>query len=310
MAWNRARTWALVFGLFLLAASVGGAISLVSAADTYPLDANHELASGDAVDTYADEGYVTARNVGGLDLRVSIAESHGDVGLDGLYTDVNAHYLRVQYNESIDRTIRLYLPAGYWHPHVKQDLEAENAGVTADLEPAENGDYTAVTMHLDGKTDAVFRVSKEASLVFEVRDEARTQIENLTGFDLPSLPTGGVEWQYPAATMLAGNNTTGYVSTNGEDLTLQYDADDSLGNERWLSIPRCENSLDDQAVCTFTRDDESERVYLLSRQSDPPDIRYRTGTSMIEDARASVNEVLQGIDRMKQDIDEWLAEVL
>lgn len=285
----------------VVAAAVTGGVTLASGADVYAIDTNHPLATHEAVETYQDEGYVHG-DVPGLNMSISVSQTHDQVGLTGWgHTDINRHYLRVQYNESIERTVRFYIPAGMWHPYVSEGVDAENTDVTADLFPTDDGDYTAVTIHLTGETDAVIPISVEAATVFRVRDATKSVVENLTGLDLPSW--GGEQWQYLPETAFTSQNTTTALKTNDSGLRIQYDALLNSTEERWISVPQCSEAVSDDPVCRFTRTDSGD-VYLMRRSNESVTIRYRHGSGVIPDVSAVVNELVEGVDRFLDDIQE------
>ena len=309
---QRWRRVALVVAL--LFASVVAGIPLAShvsaASETVTLDEGTPLTKPATVQEFQDSGYVTV-DVAQLDMQFSIAESAGDVGLSEWThaSSVNT-YLRIQYDEEIERTVRFYVPSDYWTPRVKTGLN--NAGVhqgskdiTIDLEPAAGGEYTAVTIRLTGPTDAVFGVGRATGALFDVRGWADGALNDTTGISLPSLPTsGGTEWQYVDEAALTGNNTTYSIhASTPDELTIQYDYDEQAGEEntRWLPVPACEDG-DARGVCRFQKQGAPETVFLLSTSDAAPPIRYATDPDAVSTGGSIVDQLASVPGRIWEDV--------
>lgn len=248
------------------------ATPVLAQVDVYTIDADHPLASESMVDEYERTGVVSAELLV-PSVTITIAEEHEDVGIEGVRGDAPWHYVRLQYNETLPAELRLYFPAGYWHPH-PQDLTALDSDVTAELRSVEDGQYSALTVRFDGRSDVVFAVPRTASLVFATRDYGREFVENRTDMEFPEIGESD-PWSYIDESSLTGNNTTVAIQAQREqDLTVQYDAGDL--EERWIAAPGCSDTTGkDEPVCEFERDGDPGRVYVLSRVSDPPPIRYK-----------------------------------
>lgn len=246
------------------------------------IDDEHPLDSPDSVATFEETGNVSGSIVA-PELRLSVgqrvAEGQSNQLLGQPNLDPAFVYFRVQYNETLPRTIRIYMPAGYWYPF-PSNIEAESAGTTAQLRPSENASYTVVTLHLDGKTDAVFQIPLVASSTYVARDLSRAVWENATGIEVPRL--GSAEtWHYLNRSALAGKNTTVSIATGDRETIIQYDAAPGQA-QRWLLVPDCGGTLSDNApVCKFRRPGAEQRVHLLARErfdadnNPPPTIRYK-----------------------------------
>lgn len=277
-----------------LGGAAGAVATPLAAPQTYDLGDDHALATNESVETYQETGVVST-GVNGLDARLTIAQSHDVVGLETISTDFNSHYVRIQYNESIPRELRFELPAGYFEPYPADGLSAENVNVTADLEPIDDGNATGVTVTLEGQTDAVFRLSKAASVVFGARDTTSGAIERFTGWELPSLTSSDDDWTHVPATAWNGTNSTPAIETTDEPLMIQYDASDTPGEQRWISVPRCGNAQDWEDVCRFSRDG-TDAALLVSRTNETPEVRYRHGRSLLDQGQATVNELIESIE--------------
>jgi hypothetical protein len=256
------------------AATVPGA--LAAGQDTVTLDGSHGLATDEATAAFHESGNASAY-VSEYQLNLTVASDHESVGLDGVYTDVDAAYLRVDYDEQITRTFRFYIPGEYWYPHVKEGHSAANADVELDMTPVRNGTMTSVMVTVTGETDAVWRVSRAAGTIYRVRDESRSLVENVTGMDLPSL-SSSTPWQRLDSDQLTGSNATVPIETNGSAVTLQYDQDSNPSTSSWVNVPECDAVLGGgDPVCYSTRG-SSDYIWVFSRtEGDAPPLRFRRG---------------------------------
>lgn len=250
------------------------------------IDDDHPVATEDGVDEFQADGF-TSGHTGDIDLEITVAESSADVGVDSMFeTDFNGVFLRTEYNETIDRSVRFYVPKEMWHPHRMEGEDAITGDAEADFDIADDGNYTAVTVHFDGETDSVFRISKEAATIFELRSQSTSFVENVTGYEMPTV-IGSTDWQYPDDTF-DGNNSTAAFEHSGE-LTVEYDSDDTPGRERWVNVPSCDSSAgSDAAVCSFERDGVENTTYVTARTADAPDIRYTDDRSWLDGVRSTV----------------------
>jgi len=287
--------------LVALVALVGTA----TASGVLAIDDDHQLARADSIEEYRSTGS-TSTSLLQIDMSITVAESHSDVGLEGVgYTDFDSTYIKVEYREELSRTVRIYLPAEYFRPRPKEGLEAVDSDVKASLTTVEGREYTALTLRFSGPTTAVFDVSKQAGVIFDGRAESRDLVSNRTGVDVPSVSTSG-QWSYVDVSELE-SNTTVAIDPRGQELTIQYDSEPSVNESSWLAVPDCGD--ESAPVCRFERDGDGERVYLLARSTDVPDIRYKRGndplaglSSALSDAGNAVDELLDGLGSLSK----WL----
>lgn len=292
------------YGCVILLAVLLAVAPVVSGADLYAVDHDHGLATDDAKDTYQSQGVATG-NVYGLDASLTVADTAEGVGLpDWKYVSTGATYLQIDYNEDIERTLRIHVPQEYFTPRLKQDLEAAESDLTADFEPSDNGNYTVVTVTVDEPTTAVFRVPWHRGAVAESRDRLSEFVNETTGFSLPSIAGSEDDWQYIEQGALS-TNTTYALQTNESQYTIQYDADASQSTEQWLTVRSCD-STDDAPVCTFEKAGQPNKTYLLSKSSTPPQIRFKTGGSSVSSIQSSINDLQEAVDAALADVSSWL----
>jgi|GEM_PF-434625 hypothetical protein len=292
---DRPTRFALVLvGLLAVSAFVG----VSSASSLTTIDDDHGLVDPATIDEYDESGVATA-DVGTPQMTLTVAESSSDVGVSGLLRfDMATQYLRIQYNETLDREVRVFIPAEYWHP-VSAELEAENpeSDTTATMRPTDDGRYTAVTVAFDGREDAVFALPKQTEFVFWSRDRSREVINETVGYQPPRLATGG-EWEYIDPSELTANETVPIEADGG--VTIQQDDSDPATDEsNWIGVPQCSRSSD--AVCTYEVDGNPNTEYLLTQSSDPPAVRYKTGTDPTERGWAIIRDLESIPDRVWSD---------
>jgi hypothetical protein len=267
----------------ILLSSLAGLGLAQSDAGTLTIDSDHDLATSDAVNQYAREE-VASTNVPQVDLTVTVAEDHEEVGLDGPRIDARTTYLRLDYDEEIPREVRIYLPAEIVTPRVKQDLESVDGVATADLRPTDNATMQAVTVRFDGETDAVFGLSKEAGVVSETRRWVKEAVSNATGVPVPSLGSGG-QWQFVDPAEYGANQTRAF--SNEHSWTMQYRTTRD-GEERWLPVPECDD-IQGQPACTYQT---QNATMLISSQQDPPRVRYKRGTDISSSLGAAIDDLM------------------
>lgn len=288
----------------LLLALVAGGVAVVSgSSDVVAIDADHGLDSDQAKAEYDETGHVS-RNLTRLDMQLTAAEKHDDAGIDGYHTDINHRFVCIDYNEDIQRTVRVFIPDEYVSPRINTGLDPIDGGPVAAVEPTEKRNHTAMTMTFTGETRACYKFSREAGIYFSAKSDAYHIFNNSTSFKIPSLAGGSQQWQYVDRAALSVNQTASINST-GESLTLQYDADPSTDSEQWLTVPSCEDPSE-QAVCQYTEDGDTDTVYLLSTSDDPPPVRYKVGHDPIANVKAWASDLKEVPGRFKDTADGLL----
>jgi len=258
-----------------------------AAATTTTIDANHELASDQAIATYDSDG-VASTNLTQLDMTVTVAENHEDAGVEGFYFDTGSTYLRLDYDEDIARTIRIYIPAEYFKPRVKQGLDPIDSGPDATLTPVNDNEMTAVTIEVSGQTDAVYDMNAISGNVWSGLSEQSESFENRTGWSLPSVRSSA-GWEY----INAGTYSASEPATiNGTDMTLQYAGNTSTPETVWYPVRQCTDAQD-QRVCYV----EQDNMTVLTSTQDSPQVRYRQDGGLFSVGGSVVNDIRRSLDR-------------
>ncbi len=261
------------------------------------IDADHGLTDRERIEQFETEG-VASTTLTSPQMRLTVAETHEAVGLRGFRLDYDKRYLRVQYNETVDRTIRFYIPSEYWYP-ITSEIEAVDGDVTAQMEPAGDGRYTAVTLTLTDPVDLVFEVPKQASFVFWGRSKSREVVNNTTGYQPPRLGDDQ-EWKYVPEGELENESTYPVETAKDGDVTLQYDTDPTAGVESWRTVPEC--SGNDVPVCYYEKAGVDGQVFVLSKTADPPQVRFKQGTDVSATAESSARELWDIPSQVMDDI--------
>lgn len=275
------RAVALLLTLALAAAAVG-----TVSATTTTIDADHQLASDDAVAEYQENGTVSAE-LTRIDATVTIADESENAGMNGTYLDAGTTYLRIDYDESVARTLRLYFPSEYFSPRVKRGLEPAGTGPNAEITTVRDGEMTAVTVDVSGETDTTYGVSAVSGTVWSVRSSIQDQVENVTGWSVPTL-SSDEQWRYVGE----GNYSTASPRTiNDTGLTVQYEVERDNTTE-WLPVPECK-SPESQRVCAL---EDGNQTVLMSG-GDAPRVRYRSGTDLFSTGGSIINDLMGSVDR-------------
>lgn len=267
----------------------------VSADATVAVDANHPVASDEAVSEYERTETVSGQ-LPQVDATLTVAEDHDDVGLDGPYLDVNSQYIRLEYDEELPRTLRIYIPTEIVRPRVKSGLEAESGGLTADFAPVDDSEYLAMTVRVDGRTNATFVLSAEAGIIWSARETGSEAVNDTTGISLPSLGSDA-DWRF-----VEGLNQSQPVALDRrpDNLTMQYDARDGPGRE-WLAVPQCDDPSE-QSVCYYTQGNET---IIMTTQSNPPTVRYQRSNDPTADLKSSWRDLRRVPSRLAEQVDSW-----
>lgn len=291
----------LTLSLVAMAGLAVGSVAVSDTNETY-VDDDHYIATDDGIEEWQEEA-VVSDHVGDVDLELTVAESSDDVGVDRItQTDFNGVYLRADYAEDIERSVRVYVPAEMWHPHTKQGETSIDGEIEADFQPTGDHKFTAVTLHFDGQSDDVFRISKETATIFKIRDGGTSFVEETFGVETPKI-ISSTDWEYPEDAF-DGNESTIAIEHQG-DIAIEYDSLERPSQERWLNVPRCDSSsASDAPVCKFDRQGVENTTYVATQVSDVPDIRYTEERSLLDSVRSTVtNDLRQAWDEIKDAID-------
>lgn len=287
----------LVLALVITLSATGAA---AATADTWTVDTDHDLTRDSAIQRYEDTGKASA-NLNQFDARLSVASTHDALNVSGVHADTTQTFVQLQYSESIDRTIRIYIPDDYFSPYRDTSVAAlEDDSTTASLTPVQSRNYTALEVTVTEPGTYTFAVNDIRGGLSAGREAGRELVRNSTGWTVPSLGGSG-QWQYINPSNLTGSNVATINVTSGETAVIQYNAGES-DSENWLTVPDCDGS--DVAVCYYTQSGDNDTVFVRSGVSDPPEVRYKTnGGGLMESVNAAVRGAQQAVDDILADLD-------
>lgn len=281
---------AVTAAVFSTPALAGGSLTTV--------DDDHALADRETIDEY-DETGVARASIDSPNMNLTVADSSDDVDVEGYRFDMTTTYLEIEYDETISREIRVFIPSEYWHP-LSQEIDSDDhdSETTAEFRPTDDGRYTAVTVDFDDRETAVFEIPVQAEFVFWSRDQSRDLINDTVGVEPPRLATGG-EWEYLSPSELQSNETIPIKADGGVEIQ-QDELTDDPNDDNWIGVPRCSRSTG--GVCTYTVDGDQNTVYLLTQTNDPPEVRYKAGTDPGESLGSMLRDLRSIPDRIWDDV--------
>lgn len=291
----------IAVGLVVLALVTVAGVGMAS--DIYAIDDNHELDSDHQVEQFDDAGVATA-SVDAPDVDLTVAKQSDDVEHDAI-VDGTKTYLRVQYNEDVPRTVRVYVPRDYWTPYEDQRLDSADGSISAEMEPINSREHSAITMHFDGEADVVFEISNTQASLWSVRERGYETVNGTTGYQLPRL--SGSEnnpWTYVAPTEFAGDET---YAVNDTSATIQYNAAEDDSDSVWVPVAGCQGATD-QPVCTLDRGDEV--IIVPDDGDDAPTVRYKSDASFTEDLAGGFREVGEMFDGYIGELQDAIGGIL
>jgi hypothetical protein len=259
------------------------------------LGTNHPLAANPTNNAYQRTGYVSG-DLTRYRITLEAAEAGSDVGLGPSITrDMRNDYLRIQYNESASRTLRILLPREYITPYTMESVGAIGSDHHASYQPARSGEYLAVTIMFDGPGDVVLPLQKDSSAGGALVETVDRRVKALTG--ISPLGRNG-KWQYLDGEAVA-NEPAYPLNTTSEDVLIQYDARPEEPNEVWLNAPRGEQN--DVPLYYFKRD-RDDQLYIVSADNSTPDVRYKTEPSRTDRIRGDLNDIRLVPDRIRDGV--------
>lgn len=290
-----------VAALLVVALVAGPAAALDDSGDgeITNLGTSHALDSSEAIEEYEAEGHTSAE-ITRLDMTVTAAQSREDVGLGDQPTPTNVRndFLRLEYDEEAERTVRIMLPKDYWTPYLREDVQSVTSDHTATYQPTRAGEYVAVSVHFDGPGDAVFPIQWDSELSYRVAERIDNRLNKSFGVSIRGDSAG---WEYVDSQNLTDG--PGYAIGDAPgDVTVQYDATPDEPEQTWINAPEGETLSNE--IYYYDRGDNGS-AYIVSKTDDPPAVRYKTDSTFVDDLRGAVNDLVQVPDRISDGLDNW-----
>lgn len=246
------------------------------------IDADHGLDTESKQAEFERTGSASV-NLTAPEMQLTVASEHSTCDIDGFSSDVRNDYFCIHYNEEIDRTLRVFIPAEYWHPYLRDDVKPVAGDAHASFKPAEDGQYTAVTVTIDEPGTYAWKVNSEASYFAGAKERTIENIENVSGVGAPQTD----EWEYIQPAEMGGNQSA-YVlrAPNGtESLIVEYKA----ANGEWSAVP--DEQTNYAPVYYETKTGVDDRVYVFSTTTDPPEVRYKTTAGATDKIDSAIREI-------------------
>ena len=267
--------------------------------DEYVTDiaADHDLDTVDAISTFNSEGQVET-DLTRIDMTVTIADEKSDVGASGrmLPTDTANDFLRLQYNEDAERTVRILIPEEYWEPYLQEDVESITSPHTADYKTSRGGEYTAVIITFDGPADVVLPAKWVDSTSYKALERVDQRLEKSVGI---TVRDDGSEWTYVESEDLVSG--PGYeIGEKSGDVTVQLDATPDSPEETWINAAEGETMGED--IYYYQRDSENGSTYIVSKTDNPPAVRYKVDSTFMDRIRGDIRDITLIPSRLKDTI--------
>jgi len=290
--------------LLIVSLPIGGGLASAdnSSSSVSTIDSDHALTERSSVDAFNSDGYAEA-DLGHYDGTITVASSRDDVGISDelLPNNVRNDFLRIQYDEDHERTLRIHIPNDYWNPYSQASVESVTSDHSAEYEPVRGGEYLQVVIHVDEPADIVLPIRKDSAFSYQAVQRVDRQIERATGWTFFS----GDEWLHVRGDELTEG--TGYELEDVDDLeeaVIQYDAHKDDPSETWLNAP--ENDEGDGIYVMTRGSGENESVMVVATTEDPPDIRYKPHADFGDREGGYVNDALEIPNRIAEGLgDLW-----
>jgi hypothetical protein len=258
---------------------MGVAISTVGAQPVATVDDDHALNSTEKMQEFAENG-VAETDITIPQMKVRVSDDHQDVGLDGFRRDTGLTYLKIDYNEEIPREVRIYIPEAYWSPVENLGKKPVNGGPTADLEITRGGTMQSVSVEFSGETEVVYAVSSLSGAAFAYVEAPQDRFGDLTGVNF-SVVADEQEWQYPPEGALTDGSLGYGIKSGSKDngVLVQYND----GGDDWVPAPDCRrHNVASPPVCKMVRKGVNDKVYVVPRVKEPPQIRYKQEPNTVD----------------------------
>lgn len=273
--------------------------SVVAATETTEIDYNHGLADESSINEFEGTGS-TSTDLEQIDATITIADSKSDVGLawtDTRKTDAGNEFLRIEYDEDIERTVRIWIPAEYIRPYEREAQESLTSDHTADLSPVRDRTYLEVKLYLDGEADVVIPLGRLSAGVEGMIAERTSTIDEALGS-----PFGiDEEWQYIEAA--TGHERVIELDLDPEVALVQYDGAGDPADPRWINAPEGDTR---GAPVYYHVEGQNESMFLVVTSEEAIDIRFKEESSPADRVRGWIADARNGLESIPERIENIL----
>lgn len=255
----------------------------------HPLSANHSI----------DDFQRTGSTTGALEryqITLTVSKDGDAVGLDpSIARDARNRYLRIEYQETHARTLRILIPREYRTPYTMEQVESLTSGHVASYQPARDGEYTAITIRFNAAGTAVLPLRVDDGASYTIVERVDSQIESVTG--ISPLGRSG-DWAYIDGETVA-DQAAYPVNASADGILIQYDAKPRDSEQVWVNAPRGE---DESAPVYYFDRDGDDQFYIVSGGAEEPDVRVKYNPSRTDRVRGDVNDIRMVPDRIEEEI--------
>lgn len=283
--------------IVLCTLGVAVAIGVAAAEDVTDIANDHQLDTEEKISQWKTNGYAEAE-LERYRITLTVAEERGDVNAsDAVTTDIRNHYLRIDYDEDYPRTLRVLLPREYITPYNSETGSITTSHV-AQLEPARNGEYMAITVAVDTQADIVIPLNRDHAVSYSLIESVDHRIEQISGV---SPLDRNHDWQYiePSNISQDGNR----LNHSLDSLAVQFDATPGAEEPTWINIPTGETA---GAPVYLLELDGTDDVSIVSTTETPPQIRYRTEGTLPAQVRGWISEASEIPGNIRDRLEELI----
>ena len=267
------------------------------------IDADHGLLDDDAISTFESEGSVSV-DLEQVDAKVTVATSKSEVGIDRsdaiATTDAGNYFIRIEYNEDIDRTIRLWIPAEYVGPYDRADVSSLSSDHEVDYNQVRDRQYLEILVGVEDQSDIVLPVGRLGGGVEALVSERVDAVESAVGGHFGT----GDDWKY--LDNESGEERVIDLDIDPDNAILQFDVAGDPADPRWINIPEGET----RGIPVYYHVDSNGSMYLVVTADEDLDIRYKEESSITDHARGAINDAIHAIEDLPDRITEWAPDGL
>ena len=269
------------------------------------IDDSHALDSTEAVSTYTSEGAASAE-FSQINGELTVAHKKASVGIDDALTptDVRNNFLRIEYNEDFERTLRIHVPRDYQTPYTQSGVGSLTSDDTAEFRPVRGGEYLEVVITVEDESDIVLPLQKDSSFSYRAVEWADTRVQLVTGLTFFG---SGDEWQYLDSEELDADAAY-ELDGDPANVAVQYDVERTNPEETWLNAPKGEDQGD--GVYWFVREEDGEQsAYVVATEDESPHVRYKSDATTMDHWYGEARDATKIPDRIREVLEDGLGGI-
>lgn len=261
-------------------AVLAGAVTASEEAVT-DIDSDTPLTESETVENYSSNEAVTVK-LDEVNASISVVEDADDIkDFDAsAFEDAGTEYLVLDYNEDLERTIRIHVPNEYWMPYGKSNVEPVEGNANVSFEVVEAGNATSVTWELARSERVIVETDWIRKRVFKKGMDINSLVSTVTGYSAAN----DSQWTYLDSVELAGENSSVSIDKPPSDVTVQY-----LENSYWYVVPPRDSGEE-----VFYYQNGGQTI-VVSVNETPPSVRYVPEDARTRNFKSYWNELRRGV---------------